>query len=121
IKMPGPSHSVSDWYTAAHVFCLSSLWEGFPNAVAEAMAHGLPCVGFAGCAGVRDLITHEQNGLLAEGNGGAQSLAKALETLMGSAEMRSSLGERAVHSIKPYSPDDIFDLWEQTLTRATKY
>ena len=120
IKMPGPSHSVSDLYAAGHVFCLSSLWEGFPNAVAEAMAHGLPCVGFAGCAGVRDLIIHEQNGLLAEGNGDSQSLAKALEALMGSAEMRGSLGERAVQSVKPYSPDDIFDLWEQTLTKATK-
>lgn len=120
ISMPGPSHSVSDWYAASHIFCLSSRWEGFPNAIAEAMAHGLPCVGFAGCGGVRDLITNGENGLLAEGNGDAQTLAKSLETMMASVEMRSRLGMRAVQSLNQYAPDEIFSLWEQTLREGTK-
>lgn len=84
------------------------------------MAHGLPCVGFAGCGGVRDLITNGENGLLAEGNGDAQTLAKSLETMMASVEMRSRLGMRAVQSLNQYAPDEIFSLWEQTLRDGTK-
>lgn len=83
--------------------------------MAEAMAHGLPCVGFAGCAGVRDLIAHGENGLLAAGNDDPQSLSKVLSTLMASGEKRRRLGQKAVDSMAPYAPEKIFGLWEQTL------
>jgi len=115
VSLAGATKSVSEWYAASHLFCLSSRWEGFPNAMAEAMAHGLPCVGFAGCAGVRDLIAHGENGLLAAGNDDPQSLTKVLSTLMASGEKRRRLGQKAVDSMAPYAPEKIFGLWEQTL------
>jgi len=115
ILMPGVSISVSEWYTSSHLFCLPSRWEGFPNALAEALIHGLPSVGFAGCAGVRDLILSGENGLLAEGNGDPLVLAKALETLMASADGRRAMGEHAAESVKGYEPDKIFSLWEGML------
>jgi len=120
VSLPGATASVSDWYAASHLFCLSSLWEGFPNAMAEAMAHGLPCVGFAGCAGVRDLIAHGENGLLADGNNDAQSLSKALAAMMASEEMRRRFGQKAVQSVGPYAPERIFSLWEQTLREGAR-
>jgi glycosyltransferase involved in cell wall biosynthesis len=42
--MPGERRDVERYFAAMDVFCLSSLHEGFPNVVAEAMAMGLPCV-----------------------------------------------------------------------------
>jgi len=120
VSMPGTIHSVSDWYAASHLFCLPSLWEGFPNAMAEAMAHGLPCVGFAECAGVRDLIVNGENGLLAQGNDDPRALSEALETMMANAKKRRQLGEKAVESVSPYSPDEIFSLWEQTLKEGAR-
>src|SRR5262249_23212441 len=82
VSLPGVYREIEEEYSAAHLFCLSSRWEGFPNALAEALAHGLPAVGFAGCDGVPDLIEPGQNGALATGNGDVVALADALAPLM---------------------------------------
>lgn len=118
ISMPGTSTTIADYYISSHLFCLPSLWEGFPNALAEALAHGLPAVGFVDCAGVRDLIVSGENGLLAEGNGDSATLAKALEVLMVSTETRRVMGAAAVESVKAYTPEKVFSQWEHILAEA---
>ena len=118
VTLPGVSASIAKWYASAQLFCLPSRWEGFPNALAEALAHGLSAVGFAGCAGVRDLIVDGSNGLLADGNGDAASLTVALTTLMGDPALRASMGLMAVDSVRQFDPPTIFSRWEQILSEA---
>lgn len=40
----GEQKNVSDYYKKSHVFILTSLNEGFPNVIGEAMSHGLPVI-----------------------------------------------------------------------------
>jgi glycosyltransferase involved in cell wall biosynthesis len=115
VSMPGTSTDVAAEYGAAQLFCLPSLWEGFPNALAEALAHGLPAVGFEGCAGVPDLIESGRNGVLASGNDDAQALAAALGPLMADPRRRAEMGLRGVESVAPYRPEAIFELWDGML------
>lgn len=51
-------------YNAADCFCLPSLQDNLPNTVMEAMACGVPCVGF-NIGGVPEMIDHELNGYIA--------------------------------------------------------
>ena len=70
--------NLSAFYLSADLFCIPSRWEGFPNVVGEALAHGLPVIAFKECSGMTDLIIEGKNGLLAEGNDNVASFANAI-------------------------------------------
>jgi glycosyltransferase involved in cell wall biosynthesis len=115
VHLPGATEDVNAAYCSAHLFCLPSRWEGFPNALAEALAHGLPAVGFLGCAGVPDLIEDGTTGFLAAGNGDAAELAKALAEAMASTGRLAAMGAAAARSVEKYGPDAILAQWERLL------
>lgn len=52
-------------YNAADVFVLPSLEDNLPNTLMEAMACGVPCVGFR-VGGIPEMIDHRQNGYVAQ-------------------------------------------------------
>lgn len=112
IMLPGASQNVETWYLKSHIYAMPSKWEGFPNALAEALAHGLPSVGYAGCAGVADLIEHGKNGVLSEGNGNVKSLSEEMEKLMADIQLRNKMSAAAIQSVSGYSAEKIYPQWE---------
>jgi len=118
VSLNGTTRDVSSEYRAADLFCLPSRFEGFPNTLAEAMAHGLPAVAFERCAGTDELIEPNHNGLLAGGNGDPATLAAALAELMGDLEARGRMGARAMDSVRKYAPEKVFDMWERLFRRV---
>ncbi|MGE5200467.1 MAG: glycosyltransferase [Acidobacteriota bacterium] len=79
------------------VFCLSSVSEGFPNVIGEAMASGVPCV--ATDVGDAATIIANTGGIVPPGQ--AMTLARALgELLAMSAASRRELGMRARRRIQ---------------------
>lgn len=121
ISLVGYSKNTEDYYRQAHLFCLPSLWEGFPNALAEAMAHSLPSIGFEACAGVFDLIEHGETGLLAQGGGDdPQALAEAMVTLMCDDDARVLMGANAKEKTKEFTPAHVYDKWEELFLNMAK-
>ncbi len=55
---------IADIYNAADVFVLPSLSENLPNTIMEAMACGVPSVGFK-VGGIPEMIDHQKNGYVA--------------------------------------------------------
>lgn len=111
----GESDEVMAHYARAKIFCMPSLFEGFGLVTAEALAKGLPAVGFLDCPGTNSLIHHEVNGVLADpsahGGDRAAALASALERLMLDAALRQRLGSAGPASVAAYRPAAVAQRW----------
>lgn len=118
IKFLGNIRDIQHIYTSSHLLCIPSRWEGFPNALSEALAHGLPAIGFKSCGGVRDLIIDEYNGLLCDDN--VKDLASNLSLLMGNDSKRAEYGKNAIESVKKYESSLVFDQWESFIRKFSK-
>lgn len=95
----GWRRDAASWLAAADVFALTSLWEGLPRALVEAMLTGLPCVCYA-TDGVVDVLKDGENGFLVP-PGGVDALAERLALLLGDEALRRRLGAAARASIGP--------------------
>src|SRR5581483_9739932 len=80
-------------YVRAAVVACPSRREGFGVACAEAMAHARPVVA-ADVGGLRDLVVDGETGLLVP-PGDVGALRRALERLLGDADLRRRLGKSA--------------------------
>jgi len=89
IRLVGYLAETIPFYEAIDVFALSSLREGLPNVLLEAMTLEVPVVATR-VAGIPKLINHGVNGLLVEA-GSVGDLAGAIATLLGDGEIRSRL------------------------------
>lgn len=118
VFLRGAQADLTPLYTGAHVFAMPSKWEGFPNALAEAMAHGLPAVGFAECGGVNQMIIDGQTGCLAPGMNTVETLATALARLMQDADLRSACGAKAHAAMANYAPENIYPAWDRLLAEV---
>lgn len=85
-----PRRDIASAYAAADSLVLSSLWEGLPYVVLEAMAHGLPVVATA-VDGVPEAVADGRTGLLVPA-GDSPALANALEIVLADADLRASMG-----------------------------
>jgi len=115
VDLPGVVSQIGDEYAAAQLFVLPSRYESFGLVTAEAMVHGLPVIGFADCAGTRELVHHGVNGILVPGTGDrSANLAEAIARLMDSPKERKRLGD-AARTVRFDTIDTIVDEWEALL------
>lgn len=104
----GVTDAVDEKLLQAQLFVFPSKYEGFPNALLEAQAHGLPAVGYRNCGGTNEIITDGLNGLLFD-ELTPESLAEKMRALMADEKLRKKMGQAAFEVSQNYTPDRIFD------------
>lgn len=119
VDFEGEHEDVYPFYAAADLFVIPSLFEGFPLPLCEAMAHGLPAVGFGICGGVRAQIVDHETGLLVDDDE-AEGLSAALRQLMQDSDARTRFGLAArQHFDRFFSNETIHSQWEEMFAEAT--
>lgn len=93
-KFVGTIANIRPLLQTAGVFVLTSYWEGFPNALAEAMVSGVACVSYDCPTGPSELIEHGVNGLLVS-VGDVNGLTDALRAVMLNDQLAKALAASA--------------------------
>lgn len=120
VSLPGATKDVRNEYTNAQLFVMPSLYESEGLALVEALALGLPAVGFADCPGVNRLIRPGRNGVLVSGPNRVSALAEALEWLMADERVRLNLSPSEVVPLGINDPEQVLNLWENLLNNVPR-
>lgn len=95
VHLIGAVKDVDAYFAEASIFAFTSLSEGFPNALSEAMAFPLASIAYDCPAGPKDIIRNNYNGILIP-MGEKELFRTKLSMLMDNFEMRVSLQKKAL-------------------------
>ena len=118
-----PRQQMGHWYGAADIYCLPSIYEGFPVAILEAMAAGLPVVSTT-VSGIPEAVEDGVTGLLVEPEDAA-ALTDALERLAADAELCRDMGQAGQQLVRErFAIDRVcaeyLELWQRLLAPPTR-
>lgn len=91
VAMPGFDPNPYRWMSRAQLLAISSLWEGYPNVVLEAMALGVPVVATDYDPSIREILEHSDRASLVPA-GDVEALAQALCASLVAERERPKLG-----------------------------
>ena len=95
---------------------MASRYESFGLATAEALAHGVPAIGFADCPGTNELIIDGRNGILVESSRDrASAMAAGLAQMIENTQLREQLARSAPLSVSAFTLEAVLEHWQALL------
>ncbi len=119
VKLLGEKSDVKEYYRRASIFSLSSLCEGFPNVLCEAMAMGCACVSVDCTYGPSEIISNNKNGLLVPSDS-LEALAEGMQCLINDQELRMNIGNEALTIRKELNITTIIQKWDDLINRVSQ-
>jgi glycosyltransferase involved in cell wall biosynthesis len=112
IQLRGYTEQIHQRFAEAAIYAISSRSDGFPMMALEAMACGLPLVGFDCSTGAAEIIQNGRNGMLVY-DGDIEALANTLVSLISDPQRRAAMGIASREMAPEYAPTVIADRWEE--------
>lgn len=99
------------------VYLMTSLQEGFPNALSEALAVGLPAIVIGCHDGIKQLVRNGENGFCVS-EGDETGFVSAMSQLADNISLRKTMGIRSVEIARQYAQEVIMKEWEACIEKA---
>lgn len=109
---PGWTSDVYAELRRSDLFVMSSRYEGFPMALCEALAAGVPAVSFDCPSGPRQIIRPGIDGVLVP-PADVGALARALDALMGDEKRRQRLAARGPEVVERFGVERVMSMWDE--------
>jgi N-acetylgalactosamine-N,N'-diacetylbacillosaminyl-diphospho-undecaprenol 4-alpha-N-acetylgalactosaminyltransferase len=106
VVLAGWQENVAALMARAEVFVFPSRYEGWPNALVEAMACGCPVVAADCPTGPREIVGESEHGVLVPPED-PDALARALERLLSDASLRERYAEAALRRVREFAVEEI--------------
>ena len=119
VKLIGNVTNIADYYNASSIFAFTSNFEGFPNALTEAMAFGMACISTDCPSGPSELIKDNENGYLIP-VGDKVKLKERLHSLITDETIREKFGAEAIKSTATYLTKNVTSEWENLFNTVLK-
>lgn len=114
VRFLGERRDVAQILSHSQVFAFTSLSEGFPNALAEALAHGCACISFDCATGPSELIDNDVNGFLVP-MGDDRLYVGQLERLLADDSLRRHFSVQARESVRQFSRERMLAKFEELI------
>ncbi len=117
VDLPGNIKHPHPIIREADLYILSSRFEGFPCALCEAMACGLPVISTEYHSGVREIIDDGVNGALVP-VGDIDTMSDTMGQLMADENKRNKLALNAIKISERFSLESVMLVWEELLGKT---
>lgn len=117
IYMPGFEINPYKYLAKATIFVLSSISEGFPNVLIEAMAIGIPCIATRCPTGPEEIITDGVDGILIP-PADELAMANAIKRVLTDESLRKRLGEAGKKRVEDFRIEKIIKQYEDIIDEA---
>lgn len=120
VSIVGFVQNTGEYLQAADALVLSSLWEGTPNAILEAMAHKLPVIS-SRIPGCESLVLNSECGFLFEKQNPEQLAERIVGMMQISEKERQDFGQNGYQYVYDnYREEVVYKQWLTLIKRAIK-
>lgn len=118
VRLLGQSNNPWKVMLESDAFVMASAYEGFPNALLEAVALGLPSVSTDCRSGPREIGNDGESVLLVP-NDDKQALVSALDQLLGDATLRARLSQQGAEFVRAqFCLEHVLARWDDLFVRV---